>query len=335
MRAAWPAALLALALPGPASAAQAAEPSGAILFTANKAEGSVSRIRLADGREERRGPACETPHELALSPDGVHLAVGCYDGETIEILRSADLERVTTVPLGAGARPHGVVWHANGELFASAEGRKSVFRVRAPLSAQPQVTEFPTGKDGSHMVVVSADARTAWTADLVSGTVTRIDLTGGAAPLSAATGKGTEGIALSPDGTKLWVSAREANTLMQLDPATLAVRRTAATGSFPLRVAAHPGGRWVAVSNLKDGAVGVHDAETGALVRTIRVSGADASVQVTLLFNADGERLYAAETQLSKVAEIDFATGALLGRLGGGVGGDGLAILPQDGRVAP
>jgi DNA-binding beta-propeller fold protein YncE len=313
-----------------AATAQApVRPVGDVLFVANKAEGSVSRIRLIDGREETRDAACKTPHELALSPDGAHLAVGCYDGSTIEILRAADLENVATVTLGDGARPHGVVWHANGDLYASAEGRKSVFRVRNPISDAREITEFSTGKEGSHMIAVSADARHAWTADLGSGTVTRVDLVTRRAPQSVETGKGTEGLALSPDGSALLVSAREEDKLQELDPQTLEVRRTITTGRFPLRAAVHPTGRWVVTSNLRDGSLSVIDAQTGAVARTIRVSGVEGTQQVTLAFDASGDRLYAAETGINKIAEIDFASGMVLGRLSGGAGGDGLAILPQ------
>jgi DNA-binding beta-propeller fold protein YncE len=108
------------------------------------------------------------------------------------------------------------------------------------------------------------------------------------------------------------------------------VRRTLKVGRFPLRTAVHPGGRWVVTSDLRDGAISVIDANSGSVARTIRVSGTEATGQVTLIFDRLGERLYAAETQLSKIAEIDFATGKLLGRLSGGVGGDGLAILEGD-----
>lgn len=320
--------MAALLAAGSAQAQVPVAPRGDVLFVANKAEGSVSRIRLADGREETRDAACETPHELALSPDGQHLAVGCYDGATIEILRTRDLGKAATVTLGAGARPHGVVWHANGDLYASAEGRKSIYRVRNPLDSAREITEFSTGQQGSHMIVVSSDARHAWTADLGSGTVTRIDLVTRRAPQSVATGKGTEGLALSPDGGALWVSAREEDKLHELDPQTLEVRRTIATGRFPLRVAVHPAGRWVVTSNLRDGALSVIDAQTGAVARTIPVSGVEGAQQVTLAFDARGERLYAAETGINKIAEIDFASGLVLGRLSGGAGGDGLAILP-------
>ena len=320
-----PLAVTCMALMPMPLAAQQRDGEG-VLFVANKAEGSVSRIRLSDGREERRGPACETPHELALSPDERHVAVGCYSGQTVEILNAGDLEQVAVIQLGEGARPHGIVWHKNGDIYATAEGRKSLYRVRTPLGETREIVEFPTEQDGSHMLVVASDAQTAWTANLTAGSVTRVDLSSGRPPVSVVTGKGTEGIALSPDGGSLWVSARDADQLLELDAATLTVRRRIVTGAFPLGVAVHPGGGQVVTSNLKDGSVSVIDTTTGTVERTIRVSGTDATQQVTLIFSPRGDRLYVAETQLSKIAEIDFASGKVLGRLAGGVGGDGLAI---------
>lgn len=63
-------------------------------------------------------------------------------------------------------------------------------------------------------------------------------------------------------------------------------------------------------------------------MKTIAVSEGDAARQVTLLFNADSKRLYAAETGVDKVAEIDVASGKVLRRIAAGKQGDGLAIAP-------
>lgn len=312
--------------------AQPASAPGAILFVANKAEGSVSRIRLADGREELRGPACKTPHELALAPDGRHIAVGCYDGETIAILSSHDLSPARIIQLDKGARPHGLIWHPNGAIYATAEGLSALYRIDHPMAADPAITRFPTGQAGSHMLVVDKSATTAWTANLAAGSVTRIDLSGKSAALTAATGAGTEGLALSSDGTSLWVSARQTRMLSELDPGTLTLRRSVKVGAVPLRAAVSPDGKHVVTSNFGDGTVSVVSAASGEVMRTLRVLGDPQGQQVTLLFSPDGARLYAAETGLSKIAEIDFASGKVLGRLGGGVGGDGLAILDADAR---
>jgi DNA-binding beta-propeller fold protein YncE len=45
------------------------------------------------------------------------------------------------------------------------------------------------------------------------------------------------------------------------------------------------------------------------------------------VFSDGGERLYAAETATSTVAEIDFATGEVVRRLPSGDGGDGLEVF--------
>ena len=89
-----------------------------------------------------------------------------------------------------------------------------------------------------------------------------------------------------------------------------------------------PDGRQMVTSNLADGSLSVIDVVTRKVVRTIRVSGSAEAQQVTLLFSPDGSRLYVAETGGNKIAEIDFASGELLGRLSGGAQGDGLAIVP-------
>ncbi len=180
---------------------QAGEPAHAIagtLFVANKFGNTLSRVDLATGLETDRVPACTNPHELATSPDGRHLALACYGGQTLDIFRTSDLARLKSIDLGENARPHGIVWHRNGDLYATAEGRRSVFWIRAPMSKNPRPIEYGTRRDGSHMLAVSADGNHAWTTDLGSKTVTLIDLKTRRAPQSVEIGIEPEGIALSP-----------------------------------------------------------------------------------------------------------------------------------------
>ena len=190
--------------------------------------------------------------------------------------------------------------------------------------------QYSTGKQGSHMLAVSPDARHAWTTDLGSKTVTLVDLMTRRAPLSVEVGEEPEGIALSPDGETLWVSARGSNKAFALDPMSLAIRKEVDTGRFPLRIAVRPQGDFAVTSDLADGGLSVIDTATGDVVRTITVSSPDEAqtrFQVTILWSPDGERIYAAETRSDTIAEVDFASGEVLRRLPGEGGGDGLAII--------
>ena len=314
---------------GPESAG--AETMAPTLFVAAKRGNTLSKVDLATGKEVLRLPSCTNPHELATSPDGQHVALACYGGTSVDIFRTDSLERVASIDLGANARPHGIVWHASGDLYATAEGRRSIFWLRNPLGETREVFEFGTGKDGSHMLAVSPDARTAWTTDLGSRTVTRIDLRTRRAPLSVTVGEEPEGISLSPDGSTLWVSARGSNQAFALDPQTMEVRQAVATGRFPLRIAVRPQGDVAVTSDLQDGSLSVIDTATAKVIRTIAVSGpaeAQTRFQVTILWSDDGKRIYVAETASDTVAEVDYASGTVLRRLHGGDGGDGMAILP-------
>ncbi|MDC8753532.1 YncE family protein [Erythrobacter sp. sf7] len=322
-----------LAACAPSAAPQQAD--GAVmpptLFVANKRGNTLSKVDLATGKEVLRLPSCTNPHELATSPDGRHVALACYGGTSIDIFLTDSLERVASIDLGENARPHGIVWHANGNLYATAEGRQSVFWIRDPLSEARQVFESGTGKQGSHMLAVSPDGRIAWTTDLGSRTVTRVDLVTRRAPMSVTVGEEPEGIALSPDGTTLWVSARGSNQAFALDPQTMELRETVATGRFPLRIAVRPQGDVAVTSDLQDGSLTVIDTATAKVIRTVAVSSpaeAEARFQVTILWSDDGSKIYVAETASDTVAEVDYASGKVLRRLIVGDGGDGMAILP-------
>jgi len=321
----------------------APQPSGAsamppTLFVAAKRGNTLSKVDLATGKEVLRLPSCTNPHELATSPDGRHVALACYGGTTVDLFRTDTLEKVRSIELGANARPHGIVWHRSGDIYVTAEGRQSIFWVRDPLRIYPEtitqelsLLEFKTGKRGTHMLVVAPDTKTAWTTDLGDRTVTRVDLLGIKPPLSVTVGEEPEGIALAPDGKTLWVSARGSNQVFALDPQTMEVRHTIATGKFPLRIAIRPQGDVAVTSDLQDGALSVIDLARAQVVGNIMVSGpaeAQSRFQVTVLWSADGERIYVAETASDTVAEIDFASGKVLRRLPGGEGGDGMAILP-------
>ena len=307
---------------------------GARLIVANKRGNDLSVIDLETGEERARVPTCTNPHELATSPDSAHIAVSCYGGTSIDIFSAATLAQVASVDLGTNARPHGIVWHANGDIYATAEGLQSVVWIRQPLSSDGrEVFKYVTGKEGSHMLAVSPDGRIAWTTDLRSKTVTRIDLITRRAPFSVTLGEEPEGIALTPDGSALWVSARASDAAFELDPASLEVRRTIATGRFPLRLAIRPQGDVAITSDLADGTLSVIELDLGEVIRTIAISGkqeAQRRQQVTLLWSRDGTRIYVAETGTNTVAEVDYSAGVVMRRLKAGDGGDGLSILSAE-----
>ena len=301
------------------------------LFVANKRGNTLSKVDLDSGEEVLRLDSCANPHELAVSPSGGMIALACYGGTTVDIFEASDLSKIASVDLGENARPHGIVWHANGNIYVTAEGRQSVF-VISDEAGKVVLAEHSTGKIGSHMLAVSGDGNTAWTTDLGSKTVTRIDLTRQNPPISKEVGLEPEGIAMLPQGGTLWVSARGSDKAFALDPDTLAIRAELETGAFPLRLAIRPQGDFAVTSDLADGALTVIDVGEGEALHQIAVSSreeAEARQQVTILWSDDGKRIYVAETGTDTIAEVDFEHRKVLRRIKVGAGGDGLAIVSK------
>jgi DNA-binding beta-propeller fold protein YncE len=305
-------------------------PSGT-LFVAQKRGNTLTKVDLATGEEVLRRESCTNPHELATSPNGEHVALACYGGTTVDIFLTTTLERVASIDLGANARPHGIAWVEDGTIYTTAEGRQSIFRIENPLSDQVELLEYPTWKEGSHMLAVAPDESAVWTTDLGSRTVTRIGMEEARMPQSVTVGEEPEGIALTPDGATLWVSARGSNEAYALDPQTMEVREKLTTGRFPLRLAIRPQGDVAVTSDLADGSLSVIDLASAEVVRTIEVSGVEEAqdrFQVTIRWSDDGEYVYVAETASNTIAEVNYGSGTVTRRLPGGEGGDGLAILP-------
>ncbi len=309
--------------------------TGGILVVGNKGEDSVSFIDLASGEEIARRPtAGRSPHEVALSPDGKQVAVVHYGGSGIELFDVAAQKSIGTIKLPDGARPHGIEWLDDGRIVASAEGLDAIAVIRRcgpdEDCLQPGYTHsvISTAQEGSHMVVVSRNKTRAYTSNLQSRTVTVIDLEAGRKITDLKAADQPEGLDLTPDGKELWVASRGSDKVHVYDTASLKEVAVIDVGDFPIRLAITPDGKYAVTSDYRDGGLTVIDVATRKVARKISVSGSAASRQITILFNSDGSRLYAAEAGPDMVAEIDFASGKVLRRFKTGNDGDGLAIAP-------
>ena len=317
-------------------------PHPAYLLVGNKGEDNVSFINLETGRETgRMSVSGSAPHEIAVSSNRHFAAVVNYGDAVIDIIDIKFPSITATVDLGENTRPHGLVALRHGGFVATTEGNDSI----VVISHHPEgsldvgvcptstwgVRSISTGQKGTHMVAISPDESIAYTANMQSGTVSRINLETEKV-ISAPAGKEVEGIAVTNDGAEVWASVRGEDKVIVFDATSLERLAEIPVGAFPLRIIVSPDGKNMVTSNLKDGSVSVIDVKSRKVERTIRVSGSDQTQQVTLLFNADGSRLYVAETGANKIAEIDFESGHLMGRLSGGEQGDGLAIVPAFGR---
>jgi YVTN family beta-propeller protein len=242
-----------------------------------------------------------------------------------------------------------VAWLPDGKRVAvTAEESRALLIVDVPGGNVEAAID--TDQDVSHMVVVSADGKRAYVANIGSGSMTAIDLEGRARLKTVSTGGGAEGIALQPGGKTLWVTNREADTVSVVDTGSLEVVATLPSPSFPIRAAATSDGRFVLVSNARSGAVAVFDAkgrkEERRITMTLEAAGTEgrlfggqfgkSPVPIGILLHPDGKRAYVANANADAVAVVDLSTWAVSGTLRAGKEPDGMAYSPlTSGRNRP
>jgi YVTN family beta-propeller protein len=319
--------IFAVAMASSSIACAAEPPVGDVLLIGNKGEDTVSFVDLGSGRELGRSPTGKMPHEIAISPDGKQAAVVAYGDKTIDLFDVATRAKLKTIDLSPNEGPHGIAWLRDGRIVVTTERSQSI-AVVDPVAGK-LLSSIKTDQQGTHMVAVTSDGTTAYTANIPAGTVTVVDIAKGKKLRDVAVGGRPEGIALSRDELVLWVGDLEGSRVQAFDTDTFDRLAEIKTGGIPIRVAASPDGRWIVTSNLEAGGLTIIDAVARRHVRDLPLSGKQEAGQVTILFSKDGKRIYAAETGRDVVAEVDLDSGKVLRRLPAGKNGDGLAIAAR------
>ncbi len=298
------------------------------LLVLNKNAAEAVVLDATSGARVASMPTGPFPHEVTVSPDGRTAVVADYGaqepGHTLTVLDLVAHEPLRTIELGEYRRPHGIVWLPDTRQVAvTSEMSKHV--VVVDVDAGRVVRAIPTDQDGTHMLVLTADGRRAYTANLGSGSVTLVDLAAGTALKTARVGRSPEAIDVSPDGREVWAADRVLNYVTVLNAATLDSVAAIPAGAMPNRLHFTPDGRWVLLSNARDGNVAVYDAKARTQVGAIAFG--DGSMPLGILLAPDGRRAWVAMSTQRKVAEVDVATRRVVRLLDTGDTPDGMAYV--------
>jgi YVTN family beta-propeller protein len=299
----------------------------AALLVLNKADNTLAIVDPAALKVLARVPVGEGPHEVVASADGRTAYVGNYgtqqvSGSSLSVIDIAARKETKRVDLGALRRPHGIV-EAGGKIYFTAEANRAVARYDPATDKVDWL--MGTGESVSHMLVITPDAKKIYTANMLSNTVTALNVGAGPTPpniTQIAVGKTPEGIGISPDGREVWAANRDDGTVSIIDTATNKVVETLAKFSqLPFRVAFTPDGKRVLIPDPVGGELVVFDAATRKERGRIKIAGGTVGVAVA----ADSKRAYVALQETGSVAAVDLEKMEVVGKVETGKGPDGVA----------
>jgi YVTN family beta-propeller protein len=190
------------------------------------------------------------------------------------------------------------------------------------------VGAIPTGQPGSHMVAVTADGRRGYTANVGSGSITELDIPGGAATRTLPVAPATEGIAVTPDGREVWVGSNGAHTVTVIDTESWKAVDTLPAAGLPYRVAISPDGETAVVPAPQAGVVRIFDVATRTERHAVSFGGGggEGAQPVGSTITADGRYAFVALQGTNEAAMVELMSGKELRRYATGAGPDGIAV---------
>jgi DNA-binding beta-propeller fold protein YncE len=275
-------------------------------------------------------PGKDRAHEVAISPDGRTAYLPVYgdsgvglpgsDGRTLLIVDIASRSIVGEVDFGRGVRPHlPVVDPKRGLLYVTTELDNSVAIIDP--RARAVVGHIPTGADQSHMLALSPDGRTGYTANVGPGSVSVLDMVAHKTLAVIKVADHVQRIAVSTDGGQVFTSDTQAPRLAVIDTNSRSVKQWVPLPGLGRGAAAMSDGRRLLVITRNPDVVAVVDLKKMQVVETIPVGKGPQ----TIVVQPDQRRAFVTCAGDGTVAVIDLARQRVVRTIATAAGADGLA----------
>jgi len=306
------------------------------LLVVNQGDRNISFIDPSTNRQIATVSEGETVghgHEIAILPEGRIAYVPIYsntgvgkpglNGREILVVDIPRRKVIGHIDFGRGVRPHCPVYDpVTGLLYVTTELDNTVTVVDPRNLTIAGV--IPTRQQQSHMLAISHDGRRGYTANVMPGTVSVLDLRA-RTTLAIVHGLGQgQRISISPDDTRVFVPDQTKPRLAVIDTATNAIRTWISLPSIGFSSTPTPDGRWLLVTLKSANKLGVIDLSTRTMVHTIDLPAGPQEIVVGPANNL----VYVSCIRSGKVAVVDTSTWTISALVDAGAGADGLAWAP-------
>jgi len=316
----------------PGASANTSSPRASLLVV-NQAEHAVVTVDPSSKKETARFVVGINGHEAAVAPGGRYAYVPIYgssgvgmpgtDGSTIDILNLESRKVSGSIDLGKPVRPHGAMFGPDGLLYVTAELADAIYIV--DVNQKKKVGEIPTGQAESHMMTMSRDGKSAYTANVGAGSVSVLDVEKRKLAAVIPVSKRVQRISISNDGKWVFTQDQTSPQLVVIDTATNTIARRVPLPEIARASAVTPDGNWVLVISI----------DAVAKVSHLRVLNSGLSQVVKsfdlpegameIVIPPDGAKAYISCVQAGKIAVVDLTSWRVEDQIVLTPGGDGMA----------
>jgi DNA-binding beta-propeller fold protein YncE len=305
-------------------------------MTANTA----SIVDVATGELRATYETGPGPHEVAISHDGRWAAISVYGdrtsiGHSLLVLDLKGENAPRTIEMGDLRRPHGMRFlPGDQKLVVTSEATQKVAVVNFAKGTVD--TTIATNQPATHMVVIDAQGKRAFTTNISAKSVSVLDLTRDTLIRTIDIGQRIEGIAVNPDASEVWLGVNDGKIVLVYNPSNGEKVATIDGFGMAYRMSVTPDGKYAVVSDPGAERVMIVDAKAHKILHTLEMANlpgtsgerAEKPSPQGVILSRDGKIGFVTLKALGQVAVIDIAAGKVLKTLTVGGGSDGVGFSP-------
>jgi len=317
--------LIALIMLSVTIAAHADIPDGlnGTLIVLNKGGDDASFVDLASGETIATLPTGKGPHELVISSDGKWAIGTDYGGgNSLTVFDVRNLSVQQTINLDHHSRPHGILLvPSQNEVIVTSEDNRTVALVDFVSGETRHIIR--TGQSGSHMVAITEDGSTAFTANGGSDSVSVIDLRQKKFVKALDVPSQPEAITTNKAGDQVWVGSNNTGVVSVISVADGSIQAQWDEFNWPYRILLTRDENFALVSDMRKGELRIFDARSKAELG--RVELPNTGPQGMALYS-DDRTLFLSLSAQNKVVVIDIVSRQVVGEYPAGSSPDGIGF---------
>ncbi len=177
------------------------------LVVVNKSDNSVSLIDINSATIVNTLPTGQGPHEIVVTRDGLWaISTDFVGGNSLTVFDLKAQKVARTIQLKEYPGPHGIRILKNQKEVAFTSGR-SKHLVIANFHTGEITQAIPTNQDTTHMVAIADSQEFAYTTNIRSNTISKLNLSDGFITKQISTELMPEAINITKDGSEIWYGA--------------------------------------------------------------------------------------------------------------------------------
>ena len=302
-----------------------------VLVVLHKTDDSFAYYNVQTGEQLNNIKTRPFPHEICLSPDRKKMYIAEMGvrgvessgagGYTVAVYETKTAALLSTIDTGDYDRPHGLASHANGRLFVTSESTKHLLIYDMDTEALLHAVHLD--QECAHMVNVAPDGRQAYTANVFSNSITKVDVESGTVIRHIKVLERPEGMVFSPDGALIYVVNRESYAVSIIDRHAGKQIDTIETGNGPVRVVITPDGQRLAIPLFHSAAMQIVNTQSRTVTHTIDVGPHPAGTAIS----PNGELVFISCEDENLVYVISMQTTKVIRTIKTGPGCDAMVCL--------